>query len=97
MGHGAYSTLLQDKDQSVRKLAFETYYKAYINVINTLAGLYEGSVKADVFRAKTRKFQSTMESALFYEQVDKKVYDNLIKCMHESFQPLHHYIALRKN
>lgn len=96
LGHGAYSTLLQDKDQSVRKLAFETYYKAYINVINTLAGLYEGSVKADVFRAKTRKFQSTMESALFYEQVDKKVYDNLIKCMHESFQPLHHYIALRK-
>lgn len=96
LGHGAYSTLLQDKDQSVRKLAFETYYKAYINVINTLAGLYEGSVKADVFRAKTRKFQSTMESSLFYEQVDKKVYDNLIKCMHESFQPLHHYIALRK-
>lgn len=96
LGHGAYSTLLQDKDQSVRKLAFETYYKAYINVINTLAGLYEGSVKADVFRAKIRKFQSTMESALFYEQVDKKVYDNLIKCMHESFQPLHHYIALRK-
>lgn len=96
LGHGAYSTLLQDKDQSVRKLAFETYYKAYINVINTLAGLYEGSVKADVFRAKTRKFQSTMESALFYEPVDKKVYDNLIKCMHESFQPLHHYIALRK-
>lgn len=96
LGHGAYSTLLQDKDQSVRKLAFETYYEAYINVINTLAGLYEGSVKADVFRAKTRKFQSTMESALFYEQVDKKVYDNLIKCMHESFQPLHHYIALRK-
>lgn len=96
LGHGAYSTLLQDKDQSVRKLAFETYYKAYINVINTLAGLYEGSVKADVFRANTRKFQSTMESALFYEQVDKKVYDNLIKCMHESFQPLHHYIALRK-
>lgn len=96
LGHGAYSTLLQDKDQSVRKLAFETYYKAYINVINTLAGLYEGSVKADVFRAKTRKFQSTMQSALFYEQVDKKVYDNLIKCMHESFQPLHHYIALRK-
>lgn len=96
LGHGAYSTLLQDKDQSVRKLAFETYYKAYINVINTLAGLYEGSVKADAFRAKTRKFQSTMESALFYEQVDKKVYDNLIKCMHESFQPLHHYIALRK-
>ncbi len=96
LGHGTYSMLLQHKDQNVRKLAFETYYKSYINVINTLAGLYEGSVKADIFRAHARKFQTAMDSALFYEQVDRAVYDNLIKCMHESFEPLHHYIALRK-
>ncbi|MGN1041037.1 MAG: hypothetical protein ACI4QL_06390, partial [Candidatus Fimimonas sp.] len=85
LGHGTYSMCLQHKDQAVRKLAFETYYKSFINVINTLAGLYEGSVKADVFRAHARRFGSAMESALFYEQVDKAVYDNLIKCMHGSF------------
>ena len=96
LGHGAYSMLLQHKDQAVRKKAFETYYKSYIEVINTLAGLYEGSVKADVFRARARKFKSAMESALFYEQVDKKVYDNLIKCLHANFEPMHRYIALRK-
>ncbi|MGN1066467.1 MAG: oligoendopeptidase F, partial [Candidatus Fimimonas sp.] len=96
LGHGTYSMCLQHKDQAVRKLAFETYYKSFINVINTLAGLYEGSVKADVFRAHARRFGSAMESALFYEQVDKAVYDNLIKCMHGSFEPLHRYIALRK-
>lgn len=96
LGHGTYSMLLQHKDQKVRKLAFETYYKSYIDVINTLAGLYEGSVKADVFRAQARKFKTAMDSALFYEHVDKAVYDNLIKCMHTSFKPLHRYIALRK-
>lgn len=96
LGHGTYSMLLQHKDQAVRKLAFETYYKSYINVINTIAGIYEGSVKADWFRAQTRKFGSSMEMALFYEHVDKAVYDNLIKCTHESLAPLHRYIALRK-
>lgn len=96
LGHGVYSMLLQHKDQAVRKKAFETYYKSYIEVINTLAGLYEGSVKADVFRARARKFKSAMEAALFYEQVDKKVYDNLIKCLHANFEPMHRYIALRK-
>lgn len=96
LGHGAYSMLLQHKDQAVRKLAFETYYKSYIGVINTIAGLYEGSVKADWFNAQARHFGSTMEKALFYEHVDKAVYDNLIKCTHESFAPLHRYIALRK-
>ena len=49
LGHGTYSMCLQHKDQAVRKLAFETYYKAYIEKINTLAGLYEGSVKADCY------------------------------------------------
>lgn len=96
LGHGTYSMLLQNKNQAVRKLAFETYYKSYINVINTIAGVYEGSVKADWFRAQTRKFGSTMEMALFYEHVNKAVYDNLIKCTHESLAPLHRYIALRK-
>ena len=96
LGHGTYSMLLQHKDQKVRKKAFETYYKSYIEKINTLAGLYEGSVKSDCFYAKAKNFGSAMEKALFYEQVDKKVYDNLIKCMHKSFKPLHRYIALRK-
>ena len=96
LGHGTYSMCLQHKDQEVRRQAFETYYKGYIDKINTISGLYEGSVKADWFRAKSRKFSSTMEMALFNEQVDKKVYDNLIKCMHNSFEPLHNYIGLRK-
>lgn len=96
LGHGAYSMLLQHPKQEVRKLAFETYYKGYVSVINTLAGLYEGSVRADWFYAKAKKFGSSMEKALFYEQVDKAVYDNLIKSTHESLAPLHEYIALRK-
>ncbi len=96
LGHGTYSMCLQHKDQKVRKKAFETYYKSYIEVINTLSGLYEGSVKSDWFGAKARHFDSTMEQALFYENVDKAVYDNLIKCMHTSFEPLHRYIGLRK-
>ena len=96
LGHGTYSMLLQHKDQKVRKKAFETYYKSYIEKINTLAGLYEGSVKSDCFYAKAKNFGSAMERALFYEQVDKAVYDNLIRSMHKSFKPLHRYIALRK-
>ena len=96
LGHGTYSMLLQHKDQSVRKLAFETYYKAFIEKINTLSGLYEGSVKSDWFYAQARHFNSTMEQALFSEQVDKAVYDNLIKCIHANLEPLHKYIALRK-
>lgn len=96
LGHGTYSTLLQHKDQNVRKAAFEAYYKAYIEKINTLSGLYEGSVKADWFYAQSKKFNSCMEQALFSEQVDKAVYDKLIQSIHSGLKPLHKYVALRK-
>lgn len=97
LGHGAYSVLLQDKDQKVRAKAFKQFYKGYIDIINTLASLYESSVKKDWFYARMRKFDSTMESALFYEEVDKKVYTNLIKSVHKSLKPLHEYVGLRKS
>ncbi len=96
LGHGVYSMLLQNPDQKVRRLAFINYYKPFIDQINTIAGLYEGSVKADCFYANAKKFDSAMSMAMFNEDVDRKVYDNLIKCTHDTFKPLHRYIALRK-
>jgi Oligoendopeptidase F len=94
--HGSYSTLLQNPNQKVRAEAFKKYYKGFIGYINTLASLYSSHVKNDWFRAKTRKFKSCMEAALFYEDVDKKVYTNLIDSVHSALPPLHDYIALRK-
>lgn len=96
LSHGAYSLLLQNPNQEVRKAAFERYYKGYTDIINTLSGIYEGSVKKDIFNAKARKFGTAMEASLFYEDVDKKVYDNLIACVNGTLKPLHEYIGLRK-
>lgn len=96
LSHGVYSQLLHNPDQKVRADAFKKYYKGYIDVINTLSSLYASQVKVDWTRARTRKFGSTMESALFYEDVDKKVYENLIRCINKNLEPLHDYIALRK-
>jgi len=96
LSHGMYAVLTQNPDQKVREIAFKNYYKPFIEVINTLASLYANSVKADWINAKARNFDSTMEKALFYEDVDKQVYENLIKCVNDSLPALHDYIALRK-
>lgn len=96
LSHGTYSLLLQNKDQNVRKAAFERFYKSYIEKINTITAMYEGNVKNNAFTARARKFGSAAERAMFYENVDKKVYENLIESINNSFEPLHDYIALRK-
>ena len=92
-----YSLLLQNPDKSVRRKAFKSYYKAYEKVLNTITALYSGNVDKNVFITKARKFNSSLERALFAEEVDKKVYDSLLSSVNEYLPVLHDYIAVRAN
>ncbi|MBO5926320.1 MAG: oligoendopeptidase F family protein [Clostridia bacterium] len=91
-----YSLLLQNPNREVRKKAFKSYYNAYNKVLNTITAVYQGNVDKNVFFSKIRKFKSCLDRALFYEEVDKSVYLNLIKSVHDSLPLMHRYIADRK-
>ncbi len=92
-----YSVMLQHPDKNIRRKAFKSYFKAYEKVLNTITALYGGNVDKNVFITKARKFKSTIERALFAEEVDKSVYENLIKSVNSSLKPLHDYIFTRRD
>lgn len=95
--HGAYGMLLQHPDRRVRKAAFQAYYKGYIGLINTITATYVGNVDKDVFLARARKYDSCLAMALDNEDVDVKVYHNLLKAVHKTGLPLlHRYYRDRK-
>ena len=96
LSHGTYGVIMHGEDRKLRKKAFDKYYGAYISLINTISATYYGSVKKDVFYAKARKYNSALERALFSEDVDKKVYDNLISSTNKALPKLHKYIAEKK-
>ena len=37
-----------------------------------------------IINAKVRNYPSAIESSLFYDNVDKKLYDNIIDAVHEN-------------
>ncbi len=94
--HGRYSMLMESEDRRVRKEAFEGLYHTYDKYKNTLAAIYNASVKKDAFYAKTRKYGSTLEAKLDANNIPVSVYENLIEAVHESFPAFHRYVALRK-
>lgn len=94
--HGMYGVLLRDPDRDVRKEAYDKYYAAYESLLNTITQVYYGNVKKDVFISKAYQFGSCLEHALFTEDVDAKVYDNLLKSVSENLGAMHRYIADRK-
>ncbi len=94
--HGAYSVVMQDKDRSLRELAFKKYYGAYISLINVITATYYGNVKKDVFYSKARKYKSCLSLALQEEDVPVEVYKKLISSVNEALPLLHDFIAEKK-
>ena len=94
--HGLYGIILHGEDREKRKEAYEKVYGAYGSLLNTIAATYIGNVKSDVLYSKVYKYDSCLERALFGEDVDKSVYNNLLKSVNENLSSMHRYIADRK-
>lgn len=93
---GRYTQFMESKDRRVRKEAFEALYETYGKFRNTIAASLTSAIKGDVFYARTRKYPSALYAALFADNVDLSVYDNLIATVREHLPLMHRYIALRK-
>ena len=94
--HGRFISLLQSKDQRVRKDAFEALYGVYEKFRNTLAATYRANVKQEVFFARARRYGSDLEAALDGSHIPVSVYDNLIHVVHEHLPLMHRYVKIRK-
>ncbi len=94
--HGMYGVLLRHPDRRVRKSIFQAYYKAYIGLINTITATYVGNVDKDVFLSRARRYGSCLERALASEDVDIKVYKNLLRAVNKNLPLLHRYFRDRK-
>ncbi len=94
--HGSYNMFLVSPDRRVRRDAYETFYKAYRGMKNTLNATYSASVKGDVFRARTHRFAGALEAALHGNNVPVPVYEQLIEAVHEMLPVLRKYLDIRK-
>lgn len=94
--NSSYSKLIKSNNRRVRKDAFKRLYEVYSNYKNTMAKVISGDVKATVITSELKNFPSALESSLFADNIDKKVYDNLIETIHKNLKPLYHYFDLKR-
>jgi oligoendopeptidase F len=96
LSHGSYLSYLRSSDRNLRKTAFIHLHKGYEQFENTLCELIQGQVQSHLFAAKSRKFSSCLEAALYPHAVDTEVYTNLIATVRKNLPKMHEYIAFRK-
>ncbi len=91
-----YSSFLINPDRDVRRTAYNQLYSAFDNHKNTITTLYTGSVNQDVYRARARGYNSSIEKALYPDNVPVSVYENLVSTIRSNLEPLHKYYSLVK-
>lgn len=91
-----FSTFLRSKDARVRKDAFEAMYSIYDKYKNTFAATLYGGIKAEIFYAKIRKYESALQASLFQDDISVDVYNNLIAAVDENLSALNKYVDLKK-
>ncbi|MGL4588671.1 MAG: oligoendopeptidase F [Mycoplasmatales bacterium] len=93
---GSYSSFLYNPDQAVRKDAFLKLVKPYEQFNQTLAQIYLSEINRDLFTIRSRGYESTRQAALSQNDVEEKIYDNLLEVINDNLEINHDYLKLRK-
>ena len=94
--HGQYALCIRDQDRVLRENAFTKYHGTFADYENTLCELLAGQVYNDVFMARARKYNSSLEAALTPNNIDPSVYHSLVQSVNKRIGSLHRYNKLRK-
>lgn len=97
VSYGQYRKLLATcRAQADRQAAYEALYDTYAASLNTYATLYNGVLQRDWFEARARGHATTLEAALFGNDIPAGVVENLIHETKAGGGPFRRYHALRK-
>jgi oligoendopeptidase F len=95
--YGQYRKLLSTaRAQSDRRLAYEALYDTYGATLNTYATLYNGVMHGEWFEARARGYATTLDAALFGNNIPTSVVENLIGETKNAVAPFRRYHKLRR-
>ncbi len=93
---GRYYLMLLSEDPEVRRRAFLARTEAFDKIKNTNAATLGSSLKKDLFITRARKYNSTLERSLSYDNIPVDVYHNLLETVYKYSGSLNRYMEMRK-
>ncbi|MFN3191476.1 MAG: oligoendopeptidase F [Aureliella sp.] len=96
LSNSTFSQFLISPSRDVRRNAFHQYYEQFKSHENTLAATLAGSIHGDVYYARARRYESSLEAALFPDNVPQSVYENLVSAVRSHLPAVHGYFDLRR-
>lgn len=96
LDNSKYCLYIEDDNREIRKEAFNTIYETFKQYKNVYANLITSNIKEEVATSKIRKYKSALEEAMYKDELDVSIYDNLISVINDKIGILHKYYKLKK-
>lgn len=97
VSYGQYRKLLTVcREQEDRRKAYDALYDTYGATLNTYASLYNGVMQREWFNARARGYATTLDAALFGNDIPPAVVHNLIRETKGGVEPFRRYHMLRR-
>ncbi|MFC1610346.1 oligoendopeptidase F [Myxococcota bacterium] len=91
-----YAQFRGSEDRRVRRQAVEKFFTSLKEYQHALAATLAGQIRFNIFLARSRGYERTIDAYLDKDNIDVAVYTNLIDTIRKNIKPLHDYVALRK-
>ena len=91
--YGRYRTLANRDD---RKKVFETFFNNLEKFKAVYGEMLYGNVQKDIFQAKARHYESSLESALYPNNIPVGVYHSLVDNVNKNLTAFHRYLQIKK-
>lgn len=96
VAQGTLDTILGEDDREARRTAWESYADGHLSMKHTFASNFNAIVRRDVFNARARRYGSSLEAALFPNNIAPEVFHNLIDTFRRHIPTWHRYWAVRR-
>ena len=92
-GYARYRAV-QNRDD--RETVFQAFWSTFNNFKQTFGVQLYSNIKKDMFYARTRHYNCSLESALDKDNIPTEVYSTLIENVHNNLDTFHRYLNLKK-
>ncbi|WP_423129600.1 oligoendopeptidase F [Gaoshiqia sp. Z1-71] len=96
IGSAEYSRFRAAANRDDRQLVFETYWANYDKFKASYGEMLYGSVKTHIFNARARHYQSSLDAALYPNNIPVEVYHSLVDNVNKNLPAFYRYLDIKK-
>ena len=96
LNHGNKGKILINPDRVLRKNAADRISQVYADHKNVLANNYINYVKSNCYMAKIRNYKSALSASLEDDDLDERVYTDLVENVRKNIPILNHFYKIKQ-